>query len=91
MMRNGFYGPGDGGGIFLLLFVIFVAAVVWIVVSSLDHRGHHHGPGCEVPGPGRPAHRGPDDDPMAILDRRFARGEIDEDEYLRRRKVLRGD
>lgn len=28
------------------------------------------------------------DDPLGILDQRFARGEIDEDEYLRKRSTL---
>jgi uncharacterized membrane protein len=28
---------------------------------------------------------------MTILDRRFASGEIDEDEYVRRRKLLGGE
>ena len=47
------------------------------------HCGHGHGEGREQ-GPGRQGF-----DPMRILDKRFAAGEIDEDEYLRRRTVLK--
>ena len=36
----------------------------------------------------RGAHR--DDDPLTILQRRFARGEIDEAEYAERRRILTG-
>jgi uncharacterized membrane protein len=41
--------------------------------------------GCRR-GPGRQKF-----DPTRILDKRFASGEIDEDEYQRRRGILRGD
>lgn len=47
--------------------------------------GHRHGHGN-----GHGAGRG-GFDPMRILDNRFASGEIDEDEYLRRRDVLKRD
>jgi len=52
------------------------------------HMGHgpDHGPGY-----GRGPDRGPQRqkfDPKRILDKRFASGEIDEDEYRRRRQVL---
>ncbi len=47
------------------------------------HCGHGHREGREH-GPGRRGF-----DPMRILDKRFAAGEIDEDEYLRRRTVLK--
>lgn len=36
-----------------------------------------------------PRRRGEDDDARQILDQRFARGEIDADEYHARREVLR--
>ena len=38
----------------------------------------------------QPAERAPSG-PLQILDERFARGEIDDEEYRRRRAVLRGD
>lgn len=63
--------------------------------GECGHRGHGHcrhcGHGCHcghgegrAHGPGRQGF-----DPMRILDKRFAAGEIDEDEYLRRRTVLK--
>jgi putative membrane protein len=102
MRFGGFRGPGPGfggGAIFLLLFILFFAAIVFLALSSTHRReghGHGHGPFSHH-GPG---HHGPDhhsersDNPneaRRILDRRFAAGEIDEDEYLRRRKLLEGD
>lgn len=64
------------------------------------HRGHGphkgHGPHeCHGPheshGPDDDHGHGPghEDDPMRILDSRFARGEIEENDYLRRREVLK--
>lgn len=44
-----------------------------------EFRSHAHGPG--------PARRRMD--PLRILDKRYASGEIDEDDYLRRRQVLK--
>lgn len=57
--------------------------------GKCGHRGHGHGCHCghgegREHGPGRQGF-----DPMRILDKRFAAGEIDEDEYLRRRTVLK--
>jgi hypothetical protein len=47
------------------------------------HYGHGHREGCGH-SPGCQGF-----DPMRILDKRFAAGEIDEDEYLRRSTVLK--
>jgi hypothetical protein len=58
--------------------------------GKCGHRGHGHCRHCSHDheavrnhGPGRQGF-----DPMRLLDKRFAAGEIDEDEYLRRRTVL---
>ncbi|MDH6582750.1 putative membrane protein [Streptomyces sp. SAI-133] len=76
----------DGGpGPWILFFPLIWAAVVLGVVTVLRRtarRGHG--------GPWRaPAGAGPSgDSPIAMLGRRFAAGEIDEDEYWRRLSVL---
>ncbi|WP_020136971.1 SHOCT domain-containing protein [Streptomyces sp. 351MFTsu5.1] len=76
----------DGGpGPWILFFPLIWAAVVVGAVTVLRRtawRGHR--------GPWRAmADSGPSDDsPLALLGRRFASGEIDEDEYWRRLSVL---
>lgn len=80
------YGPhmmwGDGwagwifGPLMMLLVIAGIVAAVVIVARSVSHSGHgSHGP---EPGPA----------PLDILKQRFARGEIDKDEYEERRRVL---
>ncbi|MFD0023969.1 SHOCT domain-containing protein [Streptomyces sp. NPDC058382] len=77
----------DGGpGPWVLLFPLVWAAVVITVVTVLRRtvwRGHGG------PRQGRPIQGGPTGaSPIAMLGRRFAAGEIDEDEYWRRLSVL---
>jgi putative membrane protein len=78
---------GWGGGLFgLLVFLIFIAVIVWVILTvarERQHRhGHHHGWG---PGP-----TGPSSDALKILNERFARGEINAEEYTERRDLLKG-
>ncbi|MBN0043625.1 SHOCT domain-containing protein [Streptomyces actuosus] len=70
---------GGGPGPWLLFFPLIWAAVVIGAVTLLRRTGRRGGPG-------RPstAH----DSPIALLGRRFAAGDIDEDEYWRRLSVL---
>jgi putative membrane protein len=76
---------GDGPGPWILFFPLIWAAVVIGVVTVLRRtvwRGRRG-----------PWHRGPvsrtdEHSPIALLGRRFAAGEIDEDEYWRRLTVL---
>ncbi|MFJ6834265.1 SHOCT domain-containing protein [Streptomyces sp. NPDC091209] len=81
----------DGGpGPWILFFPLIWAAVVIGVVTVLRRtawRGRR-GPwrGTDGFGPGAPLTTG--DSPIAVLGRRFASGEIDEDEYWRRLSVL---
>ena len=65
--------------------LLLVAAVaIWRAGDRGAGRGgadrDRAGPGGDTPAPGRA--------PGQLLDERFARGEIDEEEYLRRRDVL---
>ncbi|MFJ8005358.1 SHOCT domain-containing protein [Streptomyces fagopyri] len=82
----------DGGpGPWILLFPLIWAAAVIGVVTVLRRtawrggRGPWRGRGDL--GPAAP-HRATGDSPIAVLGRRFASGEIDEDEYWRRLSVL---
>lgn len=73
------YGMMGGfGWIFMLLLLIIVVAIAVGLVRDLflGLRAHRHGPGA----PGSSA--------LQILDERYARGEIDADEYKRRRADL---
>lgn len=80
---------GDGRGILALIFLLVVAAVViWLVVALVRERDYrHHGHWDKVAHVGPPAVPGPD--AMRILDERLARGEIDADDYEKRRDLLR--
>ena len=71
---------GGGGGWWWVMgvgWLVFLAAVVVVVVLLVRRPDHRDG---------RPAPRAAED----VLADRFARGEIDESEFLRRRDALRG-
>ncbi len=76
----GWYHDGVGWGGWLVMVVsmlAFWALVVFAVVALFRARDERE-----------PSTKGRD--PLAILDERFARGEIDESEYRARAEVLRG-
>jgi len=77
--RDGGWGPGAwiAMGLMMLAFWGLVAAVVVYVVRNVGHR------------PSGPAASAGPDEALRILDERFARGEIDGDEYNQRRELLR--
>jgi hypothetical protein len=58
-----------------------------------EQHEHRNGHGCGCDNGGAPRHgHGPGRhriDPMRILDKRFASGEIDEEDYQRRRQVIK--
>ncbi|CAL9607790.1 SHOCT domain-containing protein [Streptomyces sp. enrichment culture] len=73
---------GDGGpGPWILLLPLFWALAIGAGLTLLRRTARHTGRG-----PGRPPAR--DDSPLTVLGRRFASGEIDEEEYWRRLSVL---
>jgi putative membrane protein len=84
MMNNG-YGSGYGsvgwaGWLTMVaMMVVFWGAIAWVVVTLIRNSGNR----AQL----QPERR---TDPIGILDERFARGEIDEDEYQRRREAIRG-
>jgi putative membrane protein len=84
MMWDG-YGWGGAGAWFMLLFMlVFVAAIVVGIVLLVRALGTGGGTGREEPRPRR-------DDARELLRRRYAAGEIDREEYLRRRQDLDDD
>lgn len=76
----GWYHDGSGGGgwVFMMLamvaFWVLVALALMVIFRGTQRSGS--------PKPER-------SDPLQILDERFARGEINEDEYQARSSVLR--
>ncbi|WP_225846734.1 SHOCT domain-containing protein [Streptomyces sp. HPF1205] len=78
---------GGGPGPWVLLMPLVWAAVVATVITLVRRTGWRRGGPWQhrVGGPGGP---GGENSPMAVLGRRFAAGEIDEEEYWRRMSVL---
>ncbi|MGW1028788.1 SHOCT domain-containing protein [Streptomyces sp. NPDC002577] len=83
-------GWGWGGWFFMAIFmVLFWALVIAGIVAlvrylTARHHGHQGGPPSSSGEPGWGGRRAED-----LLAERFARGEIDEDEYERRLALLR--
>jgi putative membrane protein len=77
MMGYG-WGMGGAGWIFMGLFwVVVIGLIVWAVVALLPGARSSGGPARS-------------DGPREILDRRFALGEIDTEQYRRARAELAG-
>ena len=86
-------GPGYGFGIasFALMAILFVlfATLIFFVVRHFDHayaNGHPHQDHHSL----APL-TAPGNSPLDVLKMRFAKGEIDEDEYTKRRQRLEGE
>jgi putative membrane protein len=76
-------GDGDGPGPWILLFPVIWALVIGggiVLLRRTVWRGRRGGPWRQP--------TAESDSPIAVLGRRFASGEIDEDEYWRRLSVL---
>lgn len=79
---------GWGGGVLMLLFVLlFLGGLLLIVTTAL--RPHHHDEHDHRTAVHQPP--APRSGPLMILDERFARGDIDEEEYKRRLALLSTD
>lgn len=76
----GWYHDGAGWGGWLVMTVAMIAFWAMVIVAVVVLFRGSTGGGRES---------SPPQDPMHILDQRFARGEIDEDEYHARSAVLR--
>jgi len=76
-MWNGGWGGWFFGPIMMFLFIAVVGVVIFLLVRGLGGSGHAGTP-----------HSPPGRTPMDILKERFARGEIDKEEFEERRRVL---
>jgi putative membrane protein len=74
-------GVGWGGWLVIVILLLLLAALVIAVVIALIR---------SLPGLGTAATGPRQTEAELLLDERYARGEIDEIEYLHRRAVLRG-
>jgi putative membrane protein len=78
MMWDGMGNFGWGFGMFVmaLFWLVLAVALVWIVRAIWDRRTVREGPGPRA------------ESPLEILQRRYARGEIDRTEFEEKRKDL---
>lgn len=74
------YGMGWGGWLLMSLVTAAFWALVVVGIVALFRGGRSSTP---------PARRLGDDEAQHVLDERFARGDIDAEEYRRRQQVLR--
>ncbi len=75
------YGEGPGWGGWLAMTLVMLAFWGLLVAGGVAlWRSQRGGPRHTRP---------PEPDAQRLLDERFARGEIDEEDYLRRRELLR--
>jgi putative membrane protein len=87
-MRFGPFGHGVGNGypfLGLLFFLVIVALVVWaliVITRYVSHQRVQHGGQSGSVATARAS------DALKILSERFARGEIDADEFTKRRDLL---
>ncbi len=80
----GWYGGGMGPGMWVvmgLFWVALIALIIWLVVKLLPSKAQSAAPppSAQVAGP---------ESPLEILDRRFARGEVDLETYKAQRAAL---
>jgi len=74
MMGDG-NGMWFGGGFMWILWIVLIVVSVWFIKAAINSDTS-----------GNTGHS--DESPLEILKKRYARGEIDEAEYERRRKEL---
>ena len=67
------HGFGFGGGFMWLFWILLIVVIVW-AVRAMSSADRNR--------------RGSAKSPLEILQERFARGEIDEEEFERKRKLL---
>lgn len=86
IFNGGSYNGGVGISrfIIMILFLIVVGAIAYLVIRHLDHAQlQHHSHVVAATGVGSA------DGAFEVLKMRFAKGEIDEDEFTRRMSLLK--
>jgi putative membrane protein len=69
----------------MILFLLFIAAIAYLVIRHFDRaQGHLHSHAVTTPGA-----TSTDSAAADVLKMRFAKGEIDEDEFTRRMSILK--
>jgi putative membrane protein len=82
-----FGGFGIGRFVIMILFLLLVAGIAYLVIRHFDHAQSHHHP---HPHGVTPVGMSSTDSAAAdVLKMRFAKGEIDEDEFTRRMAILK--
>ena len=84
---DGGWGVGNWllmGFAMLLFWALVVAGIVWLVHYTTSNRTSTRGPGMSLDKPAGPARPSARD----LLDERYARGELSDEEYRTRRDTL---
>ena len=95
--HGGHWGFGPAGGLismgFMALFwILVIIGIIYLIRHSAGSRAHDPWSGRPVnpPGPGAPGPEQPGSSALRILEERYARGDIDRDEFFKRRADLTG-
>lgn len=77
MIGYGGYGllGGLGMGVGMVVWILVIAVIAWALIALFGDRANRRG-------------EAPDETPLEILKRRYAKGEIDEAEFERARQRL---
>ncbi len=88
-MNGWYYGNGPGGGGWWFMALMMIAFWVVVVIAIIAALRHWRGPGHHYVGPYPPSVTPPTgENPLEVLRLRLAKGEIDADEFERRRALL---
>jgi putative membrane protein len=85
MMFNGSGGLGIARLIFMFGFLFLLAVLAYFFIRHFDHNQQHH----HTHAGSTPSSTSSDSAAADVLKMRFAKGEIDEDEFTRRMNLLK--